>query len=59
MTVLYVKNDIYTVQGMNWKLSAETRCSYFPVRSNAASMQHTVSVSSFQSALINNVTAAK
>ena len=34
---------------MNWKLLPETRCKYIHVRSDAASMRHTVSGNSFQS----------
>jgi hypothetical protein len=34
--------------GMGWQLLPETCCKYFPVRSNAASMRHTVSGNSCQ-----------
>jgi hypothetical protein len=33
---------------MNWRLLLETRCKYIHVRSNAASMRHTVSSNSLQ-----------
>ena len=34
---------MHTIRGMNWNLSSETRCKYVHVRSDAASMRHTVS----------------
>jgi hypothetical protein len=40
---------IYTIRDMNWKLLPETRCKYVHVRSDAASMRHTVSGNEFHS----------
>ena len=49
-SLLYMKEiTVYVIRNMNWQRSPETRCEYFLVRSNAASMRHTVSHNSSQS----------
>ena len=40
---------IYNIRDINWNPLPETRCKYVHVRSNAASMRHTVSGDEFHS----------
>ena len=41
--ILSGRDYIYAIRDMNWNPSPETRCKYIHVRSDAASMRHTVS----------------
>ena len=43
------RGSIYTRRDMNWNPSPETRCKYIHVRSDAASMRHTVSGNGYHS----------